>query len=106
MFLEDVFLKYVQDEQVKGAAPLLPFPPSCCEDAGPSAGAGEERPNPTQSQSTTLEMSHIITYTSTVLHIRVFSKKYDNEQQLFLLHKASQTEPLHSVNENCAYQIF
>jgi hypothetical protein len=54
MFLEDVFLKYVQDEQGKGAALLLPFPPSCCEDAGPSAGAGEERPNPTQSQSITL----------------------------------------------------
>jgi hypothetical protein len=54
MFHEDVSLKYVQDEQVKGAAPLLPFPPSCCEGAGPSAGAGEERPNPTQSQSTTL----------------------------------------------------
>ena len=54
MFHEDASPKYVQGEQVKGAAPLLPFPPSCCEGAGPSAGVGEERPNPTQSQSTTL----------------------------------------------------
>jgi len=58
MFHEDASLKYVQGEQVKGAAPLLPFPPSCYEGAGPSAGAGEERPNPTQSQSTTLAMNH------------------------------------------------